>query len=181
MQACAFADENRQVSLMTTTPVDVLLQRPASQASAPDRVRQQTPPEINARIDQKTIKRVWYYARKSPEEITVRINQLDREWDLERVLETVAAAAALGGVILSAVRSRLWLLFPAGVLASLLQHSLTRRCTAAHFVRSLGVRTRREIEAEKCALRMLRGDFEKLQSVSESNHRAIEALRLTRP
>jgi hypothetical protein len=42
------------------------------------------------------------------------------------------------------------------------------------------VRTRREIEAEKYALRMLRGDFDNLNSVSEETHRAIEALRLSR-
>ena len=41
-------------------------------------------------------------------------------------------------------------------------------------------RTRREIEAEKNALRMLRGDFDKLESISEETHRAIEALRLSR-
>jgi hypothetical protein len=47
-------------------------------------------------------------------------------------------------------------------------------------VRAAGVRTRREIEAEKTALRMLRGDFDKLEGVSEETHRAIEALRLSR-
>jgi len=44
----------------------------------------------------------------------------------------------------------------------------------------MGIRTRREIDAEKYALRMLRGDFEKLQAVSETSHRAIEAVRLSR-
>jgi hypothetical protein len=162
--------------------VDVLLDRPLSPAPASDRIRENTPAEINSRIDSATMKRVWEYARKTPEEITARIEQLDREWDVERVLETGAAGAALTGVILSGVRSRLWLLLPAAVLASLLQHSLTRRSTAVQLIRALGgVRTRREIDAEKYALRMLRGDFEKLQAVSETSHRAIEALRLSRP
>jgi hypothetical protein len=160
--------------------VDLLLER-HDQKSGPDRVRQNTPPEINTRIDNLTLKRVWQYAQKSPEEISARIQLLDREWDLERVIETWAAGAALTGVLLSGVRSRAWLLFPAAVLASLLQHSLTRKSTAVQFFRGLGIRTRREIEAEKYALRMLRGDFEKLQTVSETNHRAIEALRLSRP
>ena len=43
-----------------------------------------------------------------------------------------------------------------------------------------GYPTRREIESEKTALRMLRGDFDKLEAVSEETHRAIEALRLSR-
>lgn len=160
--------------------VDVLLERPASQGSTSDRVRQNTPGKINSRIDQATMKRVWDYARKSRDEITSRIKELDLEWDVERVLETSAAGAALTGVVLSGFKSRFWLLLPAAVLASLLQHSITRRSTAARFLRGLGVRTRREIEAEKYALRILRGDFEKLQAVSEANHRAIEALRLSR-
>ena len=159
--------------------VDALLERPASQTS--DRVRQNTPPEINTRIDSATVKRVWDYSRKSPEEITARIQELDCEWDLERLLETVAAGTALTGVFLSGIKSRVWLLLSTAVLASLLQHSLTRRSTAVQFVRALGIRTRREIDAEKYALRLLRGDFEKLHGVSEPSHRAIEALRLSRP
>lgn len=160
--------------------MDVLLERPATETRGPDRVRQNTPPEINNKIDEAMMKRIWEYAKKSHEEITARIAQLEREWDLERVLETGSATLALSGVALALVRSRLWLLLPAGVLASLLQHSLTRRSTAVQCVRALGVRTRREIETEKYALRMLRGDFDKLQAVSEETHRAIEALRLSR-
>lgn len=160
--------------------MDVLFERPPSAPPVSDRVRHNTPAGINQRIDQAMMKRVWDYARKSPAEITARIAQLDREWDLERVLETGTGALALSGVVLSGVKSRVWLLLPAAVLASLLQHSLTRRSAAVQLVRALGVRTRREIDGEKYALRMLRGDFDKLQAVSEENHRAIEALRITR-
>jgi len=160
--------------------VDVLLDRPAPGARTADRVRLNTPAEINQKIDQATIKRVWEYAKKSREEVTARIHQLDREWDLERVLETGAAGLSLGGVVMSILKGRHWLVLPAAVLASLLQHSLTRRSLPVQMVRSAGVRTRREIEAEKTALRMLRGDFDKLEGVSEETHRAIEALRLSR-
>lgn len=160
--------------------LDVLLDRPAPKARTHDRVRLHTPPQINQRLDQAMMKRVWEYAKKSREEITARIAELDREWDLERVLETGAAGLSLGGVFLSILKGRRWLVLPATVLASLLQHSLTRRSLPVQLVRSAGVRTRREIEAEKTALRMLRGDFDKLEAVSEETHRAIEALRLSR-
>ena len=160
--------------------VDVLLDRPATEARTNDRVRLNTPPEINQKIDQAMMKRVWEYAKKPREEITARIQQLDREWDLERVLETGAAGLSLGGVLMSIRRGRHWLVLPAAVLASLLQHSLTRKSLPVQLVRAAGVRTRREIEAEKTALRMLRGDFDKLEGVSEETHRAIEALRLSR-
>lgn len=160
--------------------MDALLERPATENRVADRVRQNTPAEINNRLDEAMMKRIWEYAKKSREEITARIAQLDREWDLERVLETGAATMSLSGVALALVRSRFWLLLPAGVLAGLLQHSLTRRSIAVQCVRALGVRTRREIDVEKYALRMLRGDFDNLQAASEETHRAIEALRLSR-
>ena len=82
--------------------------------------------------------------------------------------------------MLSVTKGRLWLLLPASVLASLLQHCLTRKSFGATLLRGIGVRTRQEIDGEKYALRMLRGDFDKFQDVSEENHRAIEALRVSR-
>jgi len=160
--------------------VDVLLDRPAAESRTADRVRQNTAPKINNRIDQAMMKRVWEYAKKSKEEISARIAELEREWDVERVLETAAGALSLGGVVLGVTRGRVWLLLPAGVLASMLQHSLTRKSFAVQLIRAAGVRTRREIESEKYALRILRGDFDKMQTVSEETHRAIEALRLSR-
>jgi hypothetical protein len=160
--------------------VDVLLDRPATEARTNDRVRRNTPPEINNRIDQATMKRVWNYAKKSPEEISSRIAELEAEWDIERVTETGAATLSLGGVLLSIIKGRRWLVLPAAVLASLLQHSLMCKSLPVQLARAAGVRTRREIEAEKYALRMLRGDFDNLNSVSEETHRAIEALRLSR-
>lgn len=160
--------------------VDVLLDRPAPETRTSDRVRRNTSPKFNQRIDQAAMKRVWDYAKKSRDEITARIAELDREWDLERVLETGAAGLSLTGVFLGITKGRRWLVLPAGVLASLLQHSLTRKSLPVQLLRAAGVRTRREIESEKYALRILRGDFDKLTTVSEETHRAIEALRLSR-
>ena len=161
--------------------VDVLLERPASEAKSRDRIRRHTPSRLNARIDQAMMKRVWKYSRKSPAEIGARINELDREWDIERVVETAAGTFALSGLIMSGLKSRKWLLVSAGSLGMLLQHSITRRSMPLKALRAFGVRTRREIEAEKYALRMVRGDFDNLKGVSEETHRAIEALRLSRP
>ena len=160
--------------------VDVLLDRPALENRTSDRVRRNTPSKFNHRIDQATMKRVWDYAKKSGNEITARIADLEREWDLERVLETAAAGLSLTGVLLGITKGRRWLVLPAGVLSSLLQHSLTRKSLPVQLLRAAGVRTRREIESEKYALRILRGDFDKLTEVSEETHRAIEALRLSR-
>jgi hypothetical protein len=161
--------------------LDTLLPPTAPNPRSLDRVRLSTPPDINQRLDEAMMKRIWSYAHQSSELISERICELDREWDFERILETNAAGLALSGVVLGIVSSRKWLLLPGVVLGLLLQHSLTRRSAPVLLLRRLGIRTRREIESEKYAMRMLRGDFDQLQSVSEETHRAIEAYRLNRP
>lgn len=160
--------------------VDVLLEPETQKPKSQDRVRASTPVKANQRIDREMVQRVWEYSRKPREEITARIEELDREWDIERALETKAGVLALSGLVLSVFKGRKWLALPAAVLAAMLQHSITRSSPPVHLLRTLGFRTRREIDAEKNALRMLRGDFDSLNKVSEGNHRAIEALRLNR-
>jgi hypothetical protein len=160
--------------------VDVLLQRPGFGGNSQDGVRNHSPARYNRRIDQAMMKRVWNYAHRSPDEITERIKELDREWDLERMLETSAGTLALSGVLLSGLKGKRWLLVSASTLTLLLQHSLTRTSPLSDALRAFGVRTRREIDAEKYAMRMLRGDFDNFKTVSEETHRAIEALRLSR-
>jgi hypothetical protein len=138
-----------------------------------DRVRKSTAEEINARLDREAERRVGEYATRGPEEITRRIEELDREWDMERVLETNASALAFLGVALAASRGRKWLILPGVVTAFLFQHAVQGWCPPVPVFRRLGVRTRKEIDREKYALKALRGDF---GSVSDSSARASRAL-----
>ncbi len=124
-----------------------------------DRVRANTSPEVNARIDAHTESRVRHYATCSPAAISHRIEELDGEWDIERWLEANASALGLGGVLLSVLHDRRWLMLPGVVLSFLLQHSLQGWCPPVPLLRRLGVRTRKEIERERYALKALRGDF----------------------
>ena len=102
-----------------------------------------------------------------------RIEELEREWDIERVLELNAALLALGGV-LAGLRDRRALVLPAVVTGFLAQHAVQGWCPPIVLFRRLGIRTRREIDAEKQALRVLRGDFESLERAGAE--RADEAL-----
>ena len=115
----------------------------------------------NARIRQRTEKTVIYYAR-NPELIEMRLRVLDQEWDIERVLETSASSVSLAGFVLAlARRDRRWLLLPLGASAFLLQHALQGWCPPVPLLRRLGMRTSAEIDAERYALKALRGDFAK--------------------
>jgi hypothetical protein len=137
-----------------------------------DRVRKNTAPEIDARIDAGIEASVREYAARDIPEITVRIAQLDLEWDVERVLETNATALALGGLAPGATRGRRWLF----LLPFLLLHAVQGWCPPIEIIRRFGVRTRREIDLEKVALKALRGDFGLVAGGSTGHERAKLAL-----
>lgn len=124
-----------------------------------DRVRRHTPPEINQRIDNEIDTTLQRYTGASTEVLSRRIEELDREWDIERVLETNAASVALLGLALSRMHSRKWMWLPTGVAGFLLQHALQGWCPPVSWFRRLGIRTQGEIDREKYTLKVLRGDF----------------------
>jgi hypothetical protein len=117
-----------------------------------DRVRAHTRPESNRQIDQKTHFNIERYRGKPPEVISRRIQELDREWDIERVLEANASVLALTGVILAGAFNRKWLLLSGTVLGFLFLHSTQGWCPPLPLLRARGVRTRGEIDEEKYAL-----------------------------
>jgi hypothetical protein len=124
-----------------------------------DTVRAKTAPEINHKIDSQIEERSRFYATQPRDAISARIEELDQEKDIERYLETNAAAIALGGIVLGLVR-RKWLLLSATVLGFMLQHAIKGWCPPIPLLRKMGIRTRREIDREKYALKILRGDFQ---------------------
>ena len=117
-----------------------------------DRVRDATAAELNQQIDRQTDANILHYANASPEVITERIAQLDREWDLDQLLganRTTLALAGLG-LVLGATGSKKWLVVPGIVLPLMLQHGL--RGWTPPVLRHLGMRTRSEIDRERQAL-----------------------------
>lgn len=117
-----------------------------------DRVRRSTASEINSRIDRQTDDNIQRFRSGSENEIKERIEELDREWDVERMLEVNASTLALSGLVLGLTVSRKWLLLPGIVLPFLLQHGIQGWCPPLSILRRQGVRTRGEIDREKFAL-----------------------------
>lgn len=85
---------------------------------------------------------------------------LDREWDVEHLLQANASPIVLLGLALAATVSRRFVALPAGVFGFFAQHALQGWCPPIPVFRRLGVRTQREIERERYALKALRGDFD---------------------
>ncbi|HRO15521.1 MAG TPA: hypothetical protein PLL33_10845 [Paracoccus sp. (in: a-proteobacteria)] len=123
-----------------------------------ERVRAHTADEINRRLRDEAVSRLVHLAAH-PGRIGARLKELDREWDIERALETNASALAFAGVALGAAVDRRWLVLPALVTGFLFQHATQGWCPPLPVLRRLGFRTQAEIEAERHALKALRGDF----------------------
>jgi hypothetical protein len=129
-----------------------------------NRVTQHTAPDVAERIRTESEASIHYY-KSHPEEIPRRLWDLEREWDVERTLETGSASLTLLGLVLGATVSRKWLLLSLGVQGFFLQHALQGWCPPLPVVRRLGVRTAQEIEAEKCALLAIQSEKREVTNV----------------
>ena len=134
-------------------------------APSADLVRDNTSPEVARRIQAQTEASVAACARGGPAAIEQRLGELEREWDIERWLETGAASLSLFGMAMGSTVNRKWFLLPAAVGAFLLQHTLQGWCPPLPLLRRLGVRTADEINQERYALKALRGDFANVPEV----------------
>ncbi len=154
----------------------------ARSTTAPRREAKHDAIEASERIRQKTEDNVAYYALAGHEAIERRLEELDREWSLERVLGAKAAGLSLLGFVMGATRSRLWYLLPALVSGFVLQHAVQGWSPPAEMLRNMGFRTSREIEEERYALKALRGDFKDIPPLKDEDNRstiqqAIQSIR----
>lgn len=128
------------------------------------RVSAHTCDQVNAQIRRETQQRIEQYRGASQQVINQRLDELDREWDTERTLETNAATLAFAGCVLAATVHRRWIYLPMAVTGFLLQHAVQGWCPPLPVIRRLGFRTMREIDEERMAMKTLRGDFDGLMA-----------------
>lgn len=127
-----------------------------------DRVRDHSAHHVNRRIAREMDITVEHCARHGREAILERLAQLDREWDIDRLL--MANFAVAGGITYMAglqrfIQSPPWrkqrtgLLYLLGAqLGFLLLHATVGWCPPAAVWRRLGARTKSEIELERSLL-----------------------------
>jgi hypothetical protein len=123
------------------------------------RVPAHTADSANEAIRRRTREDIARTAAAGPQAIDRRLEELDREWDIERTLEANAATVALVGLGLGTFVDRRFYLLPAAVAGFLLTHAVQGWCPPVPVFRRLGVRTASEIDEERYALKALRGDF----------------------
>lgn len=151
---------------------------PATVARVPDH----TADHVNNQIRRQMQERVAYLADAGPGAIAHRLNELDREWDIERTLEANAATLATVGAALSLTVDRRYAVVPLVVGGFLLQHALQGWCPPLPILRRCGVRTQSEIEQERYALKALRGDFQQIPdgATGQTSARSDQALQAIR-
>ncbi len=140
-------------------------------ATTRNRVPVHSPSGTNERIRREMSASMRYFGDHK-DEISGRLAELDREWDIERAIEANASALALAGIALAIGHDRRWLALPGLVAGFLFQHAVQGWCPPVPILRKLGFRTSYEIEEERRGLKALRGDFE---GASESPERALSA------
>ncbi|MDD5701796.1 MAG: DUF2892 domain-containing protein [Dehalococcoidales bacterium] len=124
------------------------------------RVQRHTKSEINEKIKQQTISCIEKYKGASYEVLTQRLEELNSEWNTERVLETNAATLITTSLVLGLARKKPgWFTLTGIVGFFLLQHAIQGWCPPLEAIRRLGIRTPEEIHNEITAIKYLRGDF----------------------
>ncbi|HEY3198552.1 MAG TPA: DUF2892 domain-containing protein [Nitrospirales bacterium] len=141
----------------------------------PGRVPQHTDESVNRQIRERMQRDLTRYVDAAPFVIEQRLKELDREWDIERTLEANAATFSLIGLGLGTFVDRRWYWLPVAVGTFLLQHAFHGWCPPVPLLRRLGVRTEREIDYERYALKALRGDFRNIPAKQFGSNSALAA------
>jgi hypothetical protein len=145
-------------------------------AETAHRAARRTAPRDNRRIAEATARRLAAYRSGDRDRlIEERLHQLEKEWDIERLLQTNFAAISLLAVLLGG-RDRRSLMLATLVPVFMAQHALQGWCPPLPLFRKMGFRTRREIDDERFALQALRGDFDGPASRADA-YQVMDAVR----
>jgi hypothetical protein len=140
-----------------------------------DRIREHSPSEANQTIAEQTAELVRAHG-SHPAALEHRLEELSREWDMERALFAMTSINMLLGLSASA-RKRRWLVWPAIVAAFQLQHAIQGWCPPVSILRRFHIRTQQEIDSERVALKALRGDFDRVGETRLGADQALAAAR----
>jgi hypothetical protein len=122
-----------------------------------------SPPVLEARLN--------HLLDAGPTALNARLRQLDSEWSVGRVVKVTAACFIVLGLLLGLLVNPWWGLLACIPCLTLLQHLVARTSILGEIVHLMGFRRGSEIEQERLALRVLRGDFNHLPTVYDVEDR----------
>ncbi len=127
----------------------------------------QTPSPICASPDKTLCDRIARIAEEGPEAVTRRLTELDAEWTVGRWVKVICGGMLLAGLVLALAVDPWWLLLVGVGGVILTQYLFFRRSVLGWLLTPAGVRPGAEIEDERIALRVLRGDFKCLPTLGQ--------------
>jgi hypothetical protein len=113
-----------------------------------DRIRDLSPKLANERIDKETERIIRGLQTEGDEAVIERLKELDREWDIDRVLMLNFSVLVFFQLVL-ARKNKKWLWGPLIQTPFLFMHATLGWCPPSLWFRPLGFRTRQEIQAER--------------------------------
>jgi hypothetical protein len=105
---------------------------------------------------------VSFYGSLGQHAVSERLQALEDEPDLETVATLAMAGTGILALVFGLMGSRLWRLLAWMALPLIFAHARGRLSAPGDFLKTLGLRSRKEIQEEKYALKALRGDFRDL-------------------
>lgn len=129
-----------------------------------DPIREVSPSRVNANIDRETLRHLEEMKDSSPEEIEERVDALAWEYDVSCASTLTFASLGLAGLALTKVH-RGFLAVPLIANGLLVWENLPLRLPSVvtPLFRLFGFRSRTEIERERHALKMIRGDYRRAE------------------
>jgi hypothetical protein len=110
-------------------------------------------------------------ADAGPEAIDSRLDELEREWTAGRATKALIGVLIVVGFGLTALFEPWWLILPAVGGVFLLQYLFSRSSWLGKMFHKMGFRSGFEVDQEKMALKVLRGDFRHLPTVHDIESR----------
>jgi hypothetical protein len=107
------------------------------------------------------------YAHKGKKVISERLDELNKEWDVERTLLLNAAVVSITGALLGAFVNKKWFVLSAFAGVVMAEEALTGWSPPSAIMRKLGKRTREEIHRERMGLKAFKGDFKNAEDPSK--------------
>lgn len=136
-----------------------------------------TPTTLTAEIGERTKDNIEYFLRRSRFDIDRRLEELDREWTVERAFEASTSGLLCLSVVLGTNlggRAPLTRLLPFLLSGSLLERAVFGWTRPMSLFRRLGLRTRKEVHDERLALKAVHGDFAGLDEETDPELKAAE-------
>jgi hypothetical protein len=123
-----------------------------------ERVANNTSEEYRQQFEQQLRQNISRYMHADRQTIDRRIEELDREWNLERAIELEAPSMIALGVVLGLTHNRKWFGLSVFAASMVILHNTQGWYPLLRVFQRMGMRSQNDIEQERQALRVLRKD-----------------------